>query len=52
MGEVEGHTVLGSYYYSLGDKTKAKKEWQTATDKGSTKAGLAQFEAEMNDAAK
>jgi len=51
MGEVEGHTVLGSYYYSLGDKTKATKEWQTATEKGSTKAELAQFEAEMNDVA-
>ncbi|MDR6405736.1 MULTISPECIES: hypothetical protein [Chryseobacterium] len=52
MGEIEGHTVLGSYYYSLGDKAKATKEWETATDKGSTKAGMAQFEAEMNDAAK
>ncbi|WP_426475264.1 hypothetical protein [Chryseobacterium balustinum] len=52
LGEIEGHTVLGSYYYSLGDKTKATKEWQTATEKGSTKAGLVQFEAEMNDAAK
>lgn len=50
MGEVEGHTILGSYYYSLGDKVKAEKEWQTATDKGSTKAGLVQFEAEMSEA--
>ena len=49
MGEVEGHTVLGSYYYSLGDKIKAEKEWQKGTDKGSTKAGLAQFEAEMSE---
>ena len=50
MGEVEGHTILGSYYYSLGEKVKAEKEWQTATDKGSTKAGLVQFEAEMSEA--
>lgn len=50
MGEVEGHTILGSYYYSLGDKVKAEKEWQRATDKGSTKAGLVQFEAEMSEA--
>lgn len=49
MGEVEGHTVLGSYYYSLGDKTKAEKEWQKAVDKGSMKAGLVQVEAEMKD---
>ncbi|MDQ0592601.1 hypothetical protein QFZ37_000970 [Chryseobacterium ginsenosidimutans] len=52
MGEVEGHTVLGSYYYSVGDKVKAEKEWQKGTEKGSSKAGLAQFEAEMNEAAK
>lgn len=51
MGEVEGHTVLGSYYYSTGDKVKAEKEWQKGTDKGSTKAAMVQFEAEMNDAA-
>nr|WP_314495269.1 hypothetical protein [uncultured Chryseobacterium sp.] len=50
MGEIEGHTVLGSYYYTLGDKTKAEKEWQKATDKGSMKAGLAQIEAEMAEA--
>lgn len=49
MGEVEGHTVLGSYYYSIGDKVKAEKEWQKGTEKGSTKAGLAQFEAEMTE---
>ncbi len=49
MGEVEGHTVLGSYYYSSGDKIKAEKEWQRGTDKGSMKAGLAQFEAEMSE---
>jgi hypothetical protein len=47
MGEVEGHTILGSYYYSSGDKAKAEKEWQKAVDKGSMKAGLAQMEAEM-----
>lgn len=49
MGEIEGHTVLGSYYHSLGDKTKAEKEWQKAVDKGSMKAGLVQAEAEMKD---
>ncbi|WP_027387553.1 hypothetical protein [Chryseobacterium gregarium] len=49
MGEIEGHTALGSYYYSLGDKTKAEKEWQKAVDKGSMKAGLVQAEAEMKD---
>lgn len=48
MGEVEGHTILGSYYYSLGDKIKAEKEWQKGLDQGSTKAGLAQFDAEMS----
>lgn len=49
MGEIEGHTILGSYYYSLGDKTKAEKEWQKGIDKGSTGAGVAQFEAEMSE---
>lgn len=48
MGEVEGHTILGSYYYSLGDKIKAEKEWQKGLEKGSTKAALAQFDAEMS----
>ncbi|MCW3169876.1 hypothetical protein OMO38_15225 [Chryseobacterium sp. 09-1422] len=50
MGEVEGHTVLGSYYYSIGDKVKAEKEWQKGTDEGSTKAAMVQFEAEMSEA--
>lgn len=48
MGEIEGHTILGSYYHSLGDKSKAEKEWQKAVDKGSMKAGMVQIEAEMS----
>lgn len=48
MGEIEGHTILGSYYQSLGDKSKAEKEWQKAADKGSMKAGMVQIEAEMS----
>ena len=49
MGEIEGHTILGSYYYSLGNKKKAENEWQKGIDKGSTGAGIAQFEAEMSE---
>lgn len=49
MGEPEGHTALGSYYYSLGDKNKASNEWQKAIEKGSTKAALIQFAAEIEE---
>lgn len=41
MGDPEGHTVLGSYYYVLGLKELAYKEWENATLKGSSKAALA-----------
>ena len=41
LGDPEGHTVLGSYYYVLGLKEKANKEWEKAIEKGSSKAGLA-----------
>ncbi len=41
LGDAEGHTVLGSYYYVLGLKEKADEEWEKAIQKGSHKAGMA-----------
>lgn len=40
LGDPEGHTVLGSYYYVLGLKDKANKEWDKAIEMGSGKAGV------------
>jgi hypothetical protein len=40
LGDPEGHTVLGSYYFVLGLKDKASKEWDKAIKMGSMKAGM------------
>lgn len=47
MGEMEGHTVLGSYYYLIGEKNKAKLEWEKGAKKGSMKSSLAIYEVEF-----
>ncbi|MFP7654912.1 hypothetical protein [Chryseobacterium proteolyticum] len=39
MGEPEGYTVLGSYYYTLGLKEKAFKTWDEGEKNGSLKSG-------------
>ncbi|WP_029268991.1 hypothetical protein [Flavobacterium sp. KJJ] len=48
QGEIEGYTVLGAYYYLLGNKEKAKELWNTGADKGSQQSamGLMQMEIE------
>jgi hypothetical protein len=38
LGEPEGYTVLGSYYYTLGLKEKAFKTWDTGEKNGSLKS--------------
>lgn len=39
LGEPEGYTVLGSYYYTLGLKEKAFKTWDEGEKNGSLKSG-------------
>nr|WP_315028700.1 hypothetical protein [uncultured Chryseobacterium sp.] len=39
LGEPEGYTVLGSYYYTLGLKEKAFKTWEDGAKNGSVKSG-------------
>jgi hypothetical protein len=47
QGELEGYTVLGSYYYILGDQKKAEELWNTGADKGSQKSAMALFQLEV-----
>ncbi|KQX00845.1 hypothetical protein [Flavobacterium sp. Root420] len=47
QGEPEGYTVLGSYYYILGDQKKAEELWNTGADKGSQKSAMALFQLEI-----
>lgn len=46
QGEVEGYTVLGSYYYLIGEKEKAIQQWNIGAEKGSIKASMALFQIE------
>lgn len=46
QGELEGYTVLGSYYYILGDQKKAEELWNTGAEKGSQKSAMALFQLE------
>lgn len=47
QGELEGYTVLGSYYYILGDQKKAEELLNTGADKGSQKSAMALFQLEI-----
>lgn len=47
QGEPEGYTVLGTYYYILGNKEKAAEQWNIGVSKGSQKSGMALFQIEM-----
>lgn len=47
MGEYEGHTLLGYYYFIIGDKNKAKTEWEKGAEKGSMKSSFAIYEIEF-----
>lgn len=49
LGDAEGHTVLGSYYYFLGLKNEANTEWEKAIKKGSSKAALAKGMIEFGE---
>ena len=49
MGEEEGHTALGTYYYTIGQKEKAYTEWDKAIQKGSMRASMARLGAEFQE---
>lgn len=52
LGEPEGYTVLGSYYYTLGLRDKAFQTWDEGEKNGSIKSGMTkamiEFEEELN----
>jgi len=50
MGEPEGHTVLGEYLYTIGQKEKANIEFEKAMEQGSTKAAMLQLNILIDDA--
>ncbi|GAB0157088.1 hypothetical protein CHRYSEOSP005_23570 [Chryseobacterium sp. Alg-005] len=54
LGEPEGYTVLGSYYYTLGMRKEAFQIWDKGEQNGSTKSGLTkatiEFEEELKKA--
>jgi len=45
--EPEGYTLLGSYYYILGQKEKAVDQWNKGAEKGSQKSAMALIQLEM-----
>ncbi|MEP6803811.1 MAG: hypothetical protein ABI892_04750 [Flavobacterium sp.] len=47
QGEPEGYTVLGAYYFYLGQKNKAVEQWNIGADKGSQKSAMALLQVEM-----
>lgn len=54
LGEPEGYTVLGSYYYTLGLRKEAFQIWDKGEKNGSHKSGMAkatvEFEEELQKA--
>ncbi|MFP3597011.1 hypothetical protein [Chryseobacterium sp. SIMBA_029] len=49
LGEPEGYTVLGSYYYVLGLKEKAFKTWDEGEKKGSLKSARTKAMVEIQE---
>lgn len=49
LGEPEGYTVLGSYYYALGLKEKAFKTWDEGEKHGSLKSPQAKASVEIQE---
>ena len=53
LDEPEGHTILGSYLYAIGQTENAEKEWDKAIEKGSRRAAqaraLIEFQTELNE---
>lgn len=49
MGEVDGHLLLGSYLYSIGQKEKGSSEMEKAVELGSTKAALVQMNMQLEE---
>lgn len=49
MGSAEGHTALAGYYYILGMKDEAGKEYDKAIEKGSHKALMGKFTVENEE---
>ena len=52
LGEPEGYTVLGTYYFTLGLREKAFKTWEEGEKNGSLKSGttkaLIEFQEELD----
>jgi hypothetical protein len=49
MGSPEGHTALAGYYYILGMKDEAGKEYDKAIEKGSLKAMIGQLAVDNSE---
>jgi len=49
MGEKDGHMLLGSYLYSIGQKEKGNREIEKAIDLGSKKAALLQLNMSLEN---
>ncbi|ASK29354.1 hypothetical protein CEY12_04240 [Chryseobacterium sp. T16E-39] len=49
LGEPEGYTVLGSYYYTIGLKDKAFKTWDEGEKNGSLKSGTTKAMIEFQE---
>jgi len=47
LDEPEGYTLLGTYYFILGQKEKATEQWNKGVEKGSQKSAMALFQLEM-----
>lgn len=45
--EPEGYTLLGTYYFILGQKKKAEELWNKGAEKGSQKSAIALIQIEM-----
>lgn len=51
LGEADGHMLLGSYLYSIGQKEKGNSEIEKAIDLGSKKAALLQLNMSLEEEA-
>ena len=49
MGDKDGHMLLGSYLYSIGQKEKGNREIEKAIDLGSKKAALLQLNMSLEN---
>ena len=48
LGDVRGYSLLGSYYYALGNEEKAREVYTEGSDKGDTQSALILFSLDMD----